>query len=444
MEDHDVKQALFRREHNRKGRINCGICKRGYRKFMNAFLTWEIVLLLVHALVFMIIIYKYIKDKKLSIVDKNMFRSFKSTGHFAQGLLFVLLLVPFHFTEKITKLLIDHSKKRNTREYKKKGKYSDDVDEASYADDADDGDITGETMDVEDNVQGDIEEHTMSIHLEEQEDVMPINSHEQGKKLTVSTEHSNINNMGNMEDQITLNSSHTNKSETEEEKQKALYNEISTNKADVKGPIMTRRKNKRGKNCISELFVNKLIFPVNTPKYKREEIENFFLCAKLFSLKNRSFLFVLKYVFCFILMFAYPLYNLIKRKLLYNYFYYSSYYINALDFGFGILTGTVLVFIYGLVMFLIRFFYINRRNENFYFYDNYAFINDIKCICDERIWINIKNNPHLKNIAINYFNSYYNYKNLLFVGLLLLLIICLFSFFFTFSSLSAYEMNRRK
>ncbi|SBT32779.1 hypothetical protein POVWA2_051490 [Plasmodium ovale wallikeri] len=176
MEDHDVKQALFRREHNRK--------------------------------------------------------------------------------EKITKLLIDHSKKRNTREYKKKGKYSDDVDEASYADDADDGDITGETMDVEDNVQGDIEEHTMSIHLEEQEDVMPINSHEQGKKLTVSTEHSNINNMGNMEDQITLNSSHTNKSETEEEKQKALYNEISTNKADVKGPIMTRRKNKRGKNCISELFIN--------------------------------------------------------------------------------------------------------------------------------------------------------------------------------------------
>ncbi|SCN44988.1 conserved Plasmodium membrane protein, unknown function [Plasmodium malariae] len=424
MEDHKTTE-LFKKKNNTGGRNRerCSLCKTGYQKFINTFITWEVVLLLTHVLIFLIIIYKYTKDSKLDSKKKNLFRSYESTGHFIQGFTFVLLLVPFQFTKIITIWLINCSIQKDMHEQEIQRYYDD------------------------------IEGNKRDKNIEERDKDMYITSHELGKQSIGNGGRSCID-VNNMEDSCIENSSNTNNSETEKKVKCTNCNEIGGNNNNNHNNYSNNKNNPRThqivntikgqtvQNSASELFVRRIVFPVNTPKYKKKEIQYFFLCAKLYSLKRCNFLFVIKYVCSFILMFAYPLYNLIKRKLIYKYFYYSSYFMNAFDFASGMLTGAFLVLIYGLILFLVSF-YKNRKNEKFYFYDNYAFINDVNCLCDEHIRINIKNNPYLKNMVINYFNIYYNYKILLFMGILMLTTICVFSFIFSFTSLAAYELHSR-
>ncbi|CRG97244.1 conserved Plasmodium membrane protein, unknown function [Plasmodium gallinaceum] len=410
MEDLEIKQALFKKE-NEQNNEKCEFCKTRYRKFINKFLSWEIVLLLTHILVFLIIIYKLIMDKKLRSSNNKLFRSFNSIGHFTQGFLFVVLLVPFKFTKKITKFLINTSEKK----------------------------------DIQENVMRrnvDIENSNKSINITEEKEIK-FDSNEEANSIT------NNENLidKNKDDELTEYLSDENKLEkkisleensTQEKKKRVYFNE---NISVKEGYINNDKINKNTENSVCDSFVNKLVFCDNVPNYKKKEIEYFFLCAKLFSSNKSYILFVIKYVTSFILMFAYPLYNLIKRKILYKYFYFSSYYINLYDFASGLSVGSSLVLIYGLTKFFISYFVKSKKGETFKFYDNYAFVNDINCLCDENIKINVKNNPYLKNITMNYFNSYHNYKNLLFAGLIILSIICIFSFGFSFISLNTYKLS---
>ncbi|CRG99092.1 conserved Plasmodium membrane protein, unknown function [Plasmodium relictum] len=410
MEDLEIKQALFKKE-NEKNSERCAFCKTRYRKFINTFMTWEVVLLLTHILVFLIIFYKLIMDKKLSSVNNRFIRSITNVGHFTQGFLFVLLLVPFKFTKKITKFLINTCNQKDIQE----------------------NDIEENANDNEnENKLSNSKEKEKKIKFDSNEDANMIMNNE--SSIDKNTDEGLTEYLSD-ENEIKKKESLQEKS-VQEKKKRVYFNEAIS----VKESDNIYEKNKNTGNSVCESFTNKLVFCGNTSNHKKKEIQYFFLCAKLFSTNKNYVMFVIKYVTSFILMFAYPLYNLIKRKILYKYFYFSSYYINLFDFASGLSAGSSLVLIYGLTKFFISYYANRKKGEDFQFYGNYAFINDINCLCDENIKINIQNNPYLKNIAINYFNSYYNYKNLLFGGLIILLVICIFSFGFSFISLNAYKL----
>ncbi|KAI4837870.1 hypothetical protein MKS88_003289 [Plasmodium brasilianum] len=340
MEDHKTTE-LFKKKNNTGGRNRerCSLCKTGYQKFINTFITWEVVLLLTHVLIFLIIIYKYTKDSKLDSKKKNLFRSYESTGHFIQGFTFVLLLVPFQFTKIITIWLINCSIQKDMHEQEIQRYYDD------------------------------IEGNKRDKNIEERDKDMYITSHELGKQSIGNGGRSCID-VNNMEDSCIENSSNTNNSETEKKVKCTNCNEIGGNNNNNHNNYSNNKNNPRTHQIV----------------------------------------------------------NTIKGQTVQN--------------SASMLTGAFLVLIYGLILFLVSF-YKNRKNEKFYFYDNYAFINDVNCLCDEHIRINIKNNPYLKNMVINYFNIYYNYKILLFMGILMLTTICVFSFIFSFTSLAAYELHSR-
>ncbi|KYN97687.1 putative membrane protein [Plasmodium reichenowi] len=412
MEDVEIKQALFKNENKMKGE-KCTICKSKYGKFINAFLTWEIVLLIVHILIYLVIIYKFLKDGKLTSGNNMLFRSYYSAGHFTQGFLFVLLLVPFHFKKRIVKYLINTSSVQMCNNGESEIKESFD----------------------------DIEKHKINNYIQDGDKEEEEEEEEKKKKssedIKMMISKGNNTTDKNMDDELTAINSDLNELEKEKYLNDMNIGMNNENKIEANDENII--------NSLSESFINKLVFSSNTPNHKKKEIHYFFLCAKLFSLNRMNFLFVIKYVSTFILMFAYSLYNIIKRKLRYKYFYYSSYYMNSFDFAAGLLAGGIFVLLYGIIFFCIKLYNntIKNKNKNFHFYDNYPFINDVKCICDENIKLNIRNNPYLKNIAINYFNSYYNYKNLLFIGQMFLVIICIFSFIFSITSIYAFELNRQ-
>ncbi|KEG01216.1 conserved Plasmodium protein, unknown function [Plasmodium vinckei vinckei] len=397
MNDHEVKSPLLDGKNMLENKKNCKICNAGYRRFINNYIKWELVLLCVNILLCLILIFKYARDKQLDRIPKTVFRSKKSIGHFTQGLMFVLLLVPFKFTQQITKFLVDASGNKNICKNDKIEKNNNEPD-------------------------------TKEINIESTEDdITKVNSHI-SDEIVVKIDNIDIKdgveeNLDNKNPEHILNE---NKKEPIDEK-KDLYD------------IINSTNNKKENYSESELLLKNLIFSYNTPKYKKNEIYFFFLCAKLFSRNKYNIIFLLKYIGCFLLMSSYPLYNLIKRRINYNFFYYSSYYMNAFDFASGVLLGTLLVLIYGIINYLIGVMYTNRKNDRYCFWDNYHFLNDITCICDETIQNTIKNDLRLKKITEAYFNVYYNYKTLLFMGILILSVVSVFSFFFTLSSILAYQ-----
>ncbi|CDU16671.1 conserved Plasmodium protein, unknown function [Plasmodium yoelii] len=403
MDDRDVTSSFFNDKNKPEKMKNCKICNGGYRKYINNYIKWELVLLIVNILVSLILIFKYGKDKQLDRIPKTVFRTKKSIGHFTQGITFVLLLVPFKFTQHITKFLVDKLENKNIYKNNKIEKNHNETDTKEI-------DIT--EIDIE-KPKGKI---TKVNSYKSEEFMIKINN--------THIENRVEDNFGNQNDENILNE---NKKEFIETKKKNLYDIINTT------------NNKKEKYSESELLLKSLIFSYNTPKYKKNDIYFFFLCGKLLSTKRYNIIFILKYISCFLLMIFYPLYNLIKRRINYHFFYYSSYYINAFDFASGVLSGTLFVLIYGIINYLISVMYTNRKNDKYCFWDNYYFLNDITCICDENIQNNIKHDIHLKKIAETYFNVYYNYKSILFMGILILSAVTAFSFFFTLSSILAYQ-----
>ncbi|KJP85961.1 hypothetical protein AK88_04370 [Plasmodium fragile] len=455
MEEYDMKQTLFRKKPKQTNRDGCRMCRKKYRKCINTCLTWEVVILVVHILVFLIVIFKLAKDGKLGQIDKPLFRSYKSGGHVLQGVLFVLLIVPFRFNKRLIKWFYNFYMKNETH--------------------MDDECREGQRYQ---QPYGDIEENKMGNYLSNEEDEEARVSE---KNCTMNTLFGSFGDnhidQGGVGDQaansqavnngtVMKHSADASEMDAEKRDGHTQFSHIgSTNSAksgngmehqngsggkNPSGECLTTNRRRKGSNCSSgslhhehtkgkisscEYFINSLIFPLNTPKHTREKIQYFFLCAKLYANNKSSFLFVLKYVCSFILMFGYPLYNLVKRKLLHINFYLTSYYRNAFDFAAGLLVGSLFVFIYGVVKFFANL-YMNRNNDKFYFYDNYPFMGEVKCLCDENVRILIHNNPHLKGIAIQYLNTYGTYKSLLLVGILILFVVSICSFVFTLTSMS--------
>ncbi|CAD2112018.1 conserved Plasmodium protein, unknown function [Plasmodium vinckei] len=397
MSDHEVASPLLGDKNNLKNTKKCKICNAGYRRFINNYVKWELVLLCVNILLCLVLIFKYAKDKQLDRIPKTVFRTKNSIGHFTQGIIFVLLLVPFKFTQQITEFLVNASRNKNICKNDK----------------------------IEKN---DSEADTKEIGIKKPEDDITEANSQKSEEIVVKIDNMHIEDRveDNLDNQNAENILNENKKEPIDEK-KDLYD------------IINSTDNKKENYSESELLLKNLIFSYNTPKYKKNEIYFFFLCAKLFSTNKYNIIFMIKYISCFLLMASYPLYNLIKRRINYNFFYYSSYYMNAFDFASGVLLGTLLVLIYGIINYLIGVMYTNRKNDKYCFWDNYHFLNDITCICDETIRNNIKNDLCLKRIAEAYFSVYYNYKTLLFMGILILSVITAFSFFFTLSSILAYQ-----
>ncbi|CXI08599.1 conserved Plasmodium protein, unknown function [Plasmodium berghei] len=395
MDDRDIASTLLN-DKSSPTNTDCKICNVGYRKYINNYIKWELVLLLVNILVSLIVIFKYVKDKQLDHIPKTLFRTKKSIGHFTQGITFVVLLVPFKFTQQITKFLVDKLENKNIYKNNKIEKNNDETDRKEIDIEKPKGEIT-------------------KVYSHKFEFMIKINNTQVENRVG--------DNLGNQNDENILSE---NKVEFIKTK-KNLYD------------IINSTDNTKEKCSESELLLKSLIFSYNTPKYKKNEIYFFFLCGKLLLIKKYNMIFILKYISCFLLMISYPLYNLIKRKINYHFFYYSSYYINAFDFACGVLSGTLFVLIYGIINYLIDVMYTNRKNDKYCFWDNYYFLNDITCICDENIQNNIKHDLYLKKIAETYFNVYYNYKSLLFMGILILSAVTTFSFFFTLSSILAYQ-----
>ncbi|ANQ07047.1 Uncharacterized protein PCOAH_00014710 [Plasmodium coatneyi] len=452
MEEDDTEQTLFRRTPNQRSRDGCRMCQDKYRKFINTCLAWELVLLVVHILIFLILIFKWVKDRKLDDENKKLFRTFESGGHFFQGVLFVLLIVPFRFNKRIIKWIYNFSMKNETHmdecrqqpyqrpyadiEENKRGNYSsneEDGDEGvsekgskrnsgmnttlgSFSDNnIDHGVVSGRAV----NNQAVVE------HFSDASEIGTGKRDGNGQFIHIG--YTNSARGGNGMDHQNGNAGKT-----------------------TSGERVTMNRRKKGSNCSSgslhrgntnrkiplcESFMNSLVFPVNTPKHTREKIRYFFLCAKLYAKKKISFLFLLKYACSFILMFAYPLYNLVKRKFFREIFYKSSYYMNGFDFAAGLLTGFLFVLVYGVVKFFASF-YMNRKNEKFYFFDNYPFLGEVKCLCDENVRIITHNNPHLKDMAIEYLNAYAIYKTFLLKGILIQFLLCICAFAFTFMSMN--------
>ncbi|SCL99185.1 conserved Plasmodium protein, unknown function [Plasmodium chabaudi chabaudi] len=397
MGDHEVVLPLLDDKNKMQNKKNCKICNAGYRRFINNYVKWELVLLCVNILLCMILIFKYVKDKQLDRIPKTVFRTQKSIGHFTQGVIFVLLLVPFKFTQQIIKFLVNVSGNKDICKYDK----------------------------IEKNDNG---TNTKKNDIEKSEDDITKANSQKSEEVVVKID--NMHNENNVEDNL------------DNQNPKDILNENKKEPIDEKKDlcdIINSTDNKKENYSESELLLKNLIFSYNTPKYKKNDIYFFFLCAKLFSTNKYNIIFILRYISCFLLMVSYPLYNLIKRRINYNFFYYSSYYMNAFDFASGVLLGTLLVLIYGIINYLIGVMYTNRKNDKYCFWDNYHFLNDITCICDETIQDNIKNDLRLKKIAETYFNIYYNYKTLLFMGIIILSVVSAFSFFFTLSSILAYQ-----
>ncbi|SCN44986.1 conserved Plasmodium protein, unknown function [Plasmodium malariae] len=381
MDDREINENLFEMEYkNGKYSRRCKECKSGYKKFINTYLTWEVVLLFALFSVFYIIISKYIKDNKIDNETKYLFRSMESAGHFTQGVLFTFLLVPFKFNEQIIKKLFNFSFQNEMYENKIKGIY--------------------EFIDGR-NINECLEER------ERDKNIMALEEEE----LSFGNDRRYSTSSSSYSDSSSFNSNYS-------------LNEHS---------IRNWRNDDTEKNSASKWFLRKLIFPVNTPEYKKKQVENFFMCSKLYESKGIRILFLMKYICHFILMFTYPLYNLIKRKIRHENFINSSYFFNLFDFASGMLSGALFTLLYGFIACTIQY-YKNKKKENrkeIHFYNNYPFIRNINCLCDENVRINIKNNTKLKSMATNYYKMYYIYKNLLFAGLIILYIISTIAYIFS-------------
>ncbi|GAW79932.1 hypothetical protein, conserved [Plasmodium gonderi] len=440
MEDDDVIETLFKRDSESRKRDRCTICKSDYRKAINTFMNWEIVLLLTNLLVFLIIIYKYLRDKKLDTTHKKLFRSYESAGHFMQGLTFVIMTVPFKFTKKIIKFIFNCVMKNDSYMNEAKQIYENvggihDIEANkinNYLSNEEDGEIGIKSKGIERNsavntTQDNIHENNIEREIANGHCLNPYkhetwgegNGNEHLVEIGANRNNTCCNGSGNTHKNSSGERSNMNRRRKGGNGSREGFCGIEDN----------------GNISLYESFVNSLGFPANIPKHTKEKVQYFFLCAKLFSQKKSAYLFVFKYVLTFILMFAYPLYNLIKRMIRYNYFHESSYYMNEFDFASGLLGGVIFVFVYGFFRFFINL-YMNRKNEKFYFYDNYPFLTEVKCLCDKNIRIIINNNPNLKGLAIRYLNSYCNYKTLLLMGLIILSNVRAFSFLFSLTSLT--------
>ncbi|SCO66169.1 conserved Plasmodium membrane protein, unknown function [Plasmodium vivax] len=456
MEEDDAKQTLFRRKTAQRNGEGCRMCRKKYWKCISTCLTWEAVLLVVHVLVFLIIFYKWVKDGRLDQVNKKLFRTYKSAGHFLQGVLFVLLIVPFRFNKRVIKWIFNFAMKNETPadegrrdgcqepygdiEENKLGNYLSNEEEDDAGGSERNSAMNTALSSLDDDNGGSLPVGNLPVGN------LPVGNLPVDDHFAETTEldagrrdgHPQLSRIGS-----TTNSTRGGNGMGGHQNGSAGKNTSGERSA------MNRRR--KGSSCSSdslsgehtngsiplcESFVNSLVFPINTPKYRREEVQYFFLCAKLFSKKKISFLFFLKYGCSFILMVAYPLYNLVKRKMLHKYFYFTSYYMNAFDFASGLLAGFLFVLVYGVVKFLANL-YMNRKNEKFHFYESYPFLGDVHCLCDENVRIVIHNNPHLKGMAVHYFNSYETYRCFLFIGILILFLVCVCSFAFSLSSMGA-------
>ncbi|EUD66255.1 hypothetical protein C922_03450 [Plasmodium inui San Antonio 1] len=498
-EEDDTKQTLFRRKRKQRKRDGCRICRKKYRKCLNTCLTWEVVLLMVHILVFLIIIFKWVKDGKLDQVDKKLFRTYKSGCHFMQGILFVLLIVPFRFNKRVVKWIYNFAIKNETPmddecrqkpypnpygdiEQNKMGDYlSNEEGDDSWVSEkgrkrdsamhsafgsfydknrdhrevgggvVSDGAAGNQTVDNQTVDNQTVDNQTVVEHFADARgmDTSGMDtSHMDGSEMDtgeMDTGEMETNQMNGQEQFSRVGRTNTPRGGEGIGHQKGNVGK------DTSGERLTMNRRRKGSGSsgslrrehtkrkvpLCESFVNSLVFPVNTPKHTKEKIQYFFLCAKLYTNKRSSFLFFLKYVSSFILMFGYPLYNLVKRKVLHRYFYFTSYYMNAFDFASGLLLGSLFVLVYGVVKFFSSL-YMNRKNSKFYFFDNYPFMGEVKCLCDQNVRIIIHNNPHLKPMAIQYLNSYGIYKSFLLIGLFILFVLCIFSFVFSLNSMSAH------
>lgn len=448
MGEDDTEETLFGRKLNQRNRDGCQICRNKCRKCINTCLTWEMVLLVVDILVFLIIIFKWLKDGKLDQRKKTLFRTYESGGHFMQGILFVLLIVPFKFNKRIIKWIFNLSMKNEM--------YMEECRQEAYQ-----------------QLYGDIEQSRMGNYLyNEENENGGVIEEGSGRNYGMNSALGSIdnNNMDQREvnhETVVERVAGAGEMDTGNGGRHAQFIRIGygnsgrggngmdhqegSARKNTSGERLTMNRRRNGSNCrndslhrehanrdfpLCESFFRSLVFPINTPKHIRERIRYFFLCAKLYGNMKISFLFVLKYASAYILMFAYPLYNLVKRKLLHPRFHLTSYYMNEFDFASGLLAGSLFVLVYGLVKFFASLC-MNRRSEKFYFFDNYPFLSEVKCLCDENVRIIIHNNPHLKSTAIQYLNAYRIYKIFLLKGIFILFLLCIFSFAFTLTSMNA-------
>ncbi|GAB65441.1 hypothetical protein PCYB_061730 [Plasmodium cynomolgi strain B] len=456
MEEDNAKQTLFSKKHKQRNRFECQFCWSKNRTCANMHLTWEVALLVVHILIFPILIFKLVMDGKLEHKEKTLFRSFESGGHFMQGIVFILLIVPFKFNKMIINWIYNLAMKNETcmdectqhpyhltyqqlhqqpgdnMEESKKGnslsnKEGDDAGVSEKGNERDSSMNTARGSFDDDNIdQQEVGDRTTKNQVVKNQKVnnKTVNSQAVAEHFADASKMDTGKRDGHAEfihigyansDSVGNNIDHQNGNAGKNTSGEHLTTNMQRTGINGRPPC----ENTDSNIPLCESFVNSLVFPPNTPNHSREKIQCFFMCAKLYANKKSAFLFFLKYFFTVSLMFTYPLYNLWKRKRRYKNFYCSSYFSNAFDFASGLLMGSFFVLSYGLMNFFDNL-YKNRKKEKFQFFDNYPFLREMKCICDENARLILYNNPHLRKIGIQYLKSYRTYKKFLFKGFFVL------------------------